>query len=459
MTTTIPKKLYVTVQYREDSNNESGLLGFASPYTKDAAFEKRKLTQDHWAYGYGPIVTIDKENETVTVTGKGQRGGHGCGQEWDATMLFIANCYPRIIDNAAVDGFQISNSVRRSGWGGGGNVVWRLSDPRGFELEISSENFASLLNCCTLVNGVIKEKCVWGRDGSKNVLLPESSDPYLDAMKQTTRVNSVVSLKDVQIGDIVNILSTRIEPEEQDGAEYLGRVIGLIAAGNTSGSFQQYDANARPALNFASKTIERTVFRLKNGKYLAVSTPKISAIVTTFAIPRTKADVCAELTAFVQDPNNSIDEFPCAILFAPSKIDFSKITTELVDTNIIAPAGAIPYDYQSKAVLWPGSVNWYFAPLYVCEYANNFYVGGIQQINEAGRNSLSDPILISVDMKDFAVGKIYWNANQGALANYYHRERWSTIKTSITEDMKIAVKQVKVKYNGIEGIVNYVSSY
>lgn len=114
--TTIPKKMYVTVQYRGDTNNEDGLLGFASPYTKDAPFQKRKSSQDSWAYGYGVEVQIDGE-DNISVSGKGRRGGYGSGEEWDAAMLFMTNCYPRIIDNAPVDGFQIAKSVRRYGWG------------------------------------------------------------------------------------------------------------------------------------------------------------------------------------------------------------------------------------------------------------------------------------------------------------------------------------------------------
>ncbi|MEI7556192.1 hypothetical protein, partial [Candidatus Chlorohelix sp.] len=68
----------VTVQYRGDANNEDGLLGFASPSSKDAAFEKSKNTQDNWAYGYGSTVTIDDE-DNCTVTGGGTRGGYGGG--------------------------------------------------------------------------------------------------------------------------------------------------------------------------------------------------------------------------------------------------------------------------------------------------------------------------------------------------------------------------------------------
>jgi hypothetical protein len=156
----IPNKLYVTIQYRKDANNEDGHLGFASPYTKDSAFEKRKASQNSWAYGYGAEVAIDDEdNCTITKDSNHGRGGYGSGQNWDASMLFITGCYPRVISNELIEGFQIAKSVRRWGWGGSGNVKWRITDPRGFDLEISSENFANVLACTTMVNGVIQGKC------------------------------------------------------------------------------------------------------------------------------------------------------------------------------------------------------------------------------------------------------------------------------------------------------------
>ena len=67
MAAVISEKLYVTIQYRKDAGNDDGHLGFASPYTKDAAFQKRKSTQDSWAYGGGCTIEID-ENDDVTFT-------------------------------------------------------------------------------------------------------------------------------------------------------------------------------------------------------------------------------------------------------------------------------------------------------------------------------------------------------------------------------------------------------
>lgn len=200
MAATIAKQLYVTIQYRKDAKNEDGHLGFASPYTKDAAFQKRKATQDSWAY-CGSKITID-ENDDITFTANANSGV-------DAASAFIGGWYPKIVDNDPVEGFEIAQSIRRYGWSGSGNVVWRITDPRGFDLEISSDNFASIISCVDMQKGKIAGKCVWGREGSKNVLLPEVSEPFQEALVRTKKVNSKVSLKDVQLGDTVEVLTAK----------------------------------------------------------------------------------------------------------------------------------------------------------------------------------------------------------------------------------------------------------
>ena len=270
------------VQYRGDANNDSGLLGFASPYTKDAAFEKRKSTQDSWAYGHGVTVNIDS-NEDISVTGEGTRGGYGAGEKWDATMLFIANCHPRIIDNTPMTGFEIAKTVRRYGWGGGGNVKWRITDPRGFDLEISSENFASVLACTTMVNGVIQEECVWGRQGANNILLPVTSDPYKEATKQTTLVNSKVSMKDVGIGDTITVLTSQTSTGNLTGT-YLGKV--WIVSSGQIGEDSYYDHSRYTASRIARDVIARFLVRSdEDNKIYAFTTMKVAAIDKKAATP------------------------------------------------------------------------------------------------------------------------------------------------------------------------------
>lgn len=163
----IPDKYYVGVRAREKGTKEIP-LGFATPNTGDAAFLKRKNTVDNW-----------------TGSAKGTRF--------------------ETFDNVLVEGFRISQSVRRYGWNGGGNVLWRIEDPRGFELEISSANFASIVDCATIDKGVISGKCVWGREGAINILLPEASEPYQEAVRFTNLSKKGVVAKELVVGQFVRL--------------------------------------------------------------------------------------------------------------------------------------------------------------------------------------------------------------------------------------------------------------
>lgn len=155
MAITIPKQHFVG--YRDD-------LGFAAPYVGDSACRKRQETIISWATNGRP---------------------------------------PEILENDLREGFALGDSIRRrSGWGKG-NVTWRITDPRGFELEITSPNLASILGCTTVVEGVIQGKCVWGRDGGVNVLLPENSEPYQEATRLTMLSKQKLSSKDYAPGDLV----------------------------------------------------------------------------------------------------------------------------------------------------------------------------------------------------------------------------------------------------------------
>lgn len=195
----IPENHYVGLQLRKENHvkNDAGkwvgtdvMLGFATPVASDKAYEKRKATVDSWAKNYQNAMANDDPRRAGQV-------------------------YP----NELAPGFEIAKSVRRSGWNGG-NVVWRIVDPRGFELEIPSANLASILDCSTVVNGVIQERCIWGRDGSTNILLPENSEPYQEFVKLTQlkdqAESKVVSVKDLKPGNIITLASGEV-------VEYLGK--------------------------------------------------------------------------------------------------------------------------------------------------------------------------------------------------------------------------------------------
>lgn len=121
------KQLYVG--FRNVDSKEQSLLGFATKVDETQAYQKRKYTVDNW-----------RDNKIEPV----------------------------IIDNVPIFGFRIIDTVRRYSTG---NKVFRVLDPRGFELEISAENLFDIISNCTITNGAIMQPMLWGN----NIYLVSSS--------------------------------------------------------------------------------------------------------------------------------------------------------------------------------------------------------------------------------------------------------------------------------------------
>lgn len=213
--TLLPESLYVTYRYENPQDLEARVkLGFMSPEGTDSGAAKRKITQQKWAYG---AVTTDP------VTGVMKRFVQrkwepSVGHTYDQVPI-TDDLLPTVLTNELLEGFQIARSVRRGGWSGA-NILWRIIDPRGFELEISTANFARIVDCAVVDHGVIQGKCIWGRCGSENILLPESSDIYQAAVMHTDRSATRVPLTEVNIGDTVDVYNA----SGYDGhGIYLGR--------------------------------------------------------------------------------------------------------------------------------------------------------------------------------------------------------------------------------------------
>jgi len=196
---------------RVDEYNQGGPLAFITPYGVDAPAKKRIETVKDWSSG-------EKFNE--------------------------------IIDNNPLTGFKISKEVRR--WSTS-NVVWRIEDPRGFELEISSGNMAYLISECVFNEGVIEDELIWCRDGSQNFLLPTNSDEYSDYNLLTTCIKSELKLKDINVGDIIQLSSG-------ESGKYLG---GYNLIGKDDSYYNQFLKNKR-----------RYILLTKNGDYVLKSALK-----------------------------------------------------------------------------------------------------------------------------------------------------------------------------------------
>ena len=333
---TIPSQHYIGLKPERDT--ESSLpLAFATPFGTDAAFEKRKSTVDNWCRGYGTYVN-----------------GKYVYPEFDA----------KVHDNELMEGFRIAESVRRTGWNGG-NVVWRVVDPRGFELEISSANFARIVDCTTIVNGEIKGKCIWGRDGAANVLLPEASEPYQQAAANTKRSTMKIDMKSLAVGD---------EVEFKDGQiwVYLGvystlsRKESKMDGGRGYSTTYKYELDVKKRHVFGARIDKAYAianeYRLTTSKkqegdwryYVAADTKKIATIVKKNAEVIDMDAIAADMTIQYERYTNVIESASRDYLtFAaiPGNVKISDLTLSLEK--------AVDNPEHIKIVQYNGS--WFYA--------------------------------------------------------------------------------------------------
>lgn len=139
------EKLYVGFQRdRYTASDDPRVLGFAVPYDNTKASKKRQETVNYWAN--------NKEE-----------------------------C--RIIDNTPTRGFKLLEVATRYRTN---NKLFRVQDPRGFELEISADCLLELAQNSTIVKGEIIEECVWAQHNGV-WLMPTSSEEYKLWTKQAVK--------------------------------------------------------------------------------------------------------------------------------------------------------------------------------------------------------------------------------------------------------------------------------
>lgn len=177
-----PKQLRVTLKeqvdydYSDDYSTRTATvgvpLGFAIPYVPTTKqYAKSKESQDDWAYGhdwnrkYG--VNEDGQYWTDTWCWEERPGMEGwrdrgidanVALEKVHTRTIVPPQYqPIIVDNVPLEGFRIQHMVARHR----GNKLWRVLDPRGFELEILSGTFEELVMSGAVDRGLIIGPCIW----------------------------------------------------------------------------------------------------------------------------------------------------------------------------------------------------------------------------------------------------------------------------------------------------------
>lgn len=266
----IPDELYVTFKEETNYNYQtkvrefSGILGFMSPYAQDKAFEKRQDTQRKWAYGYGSII---REGKVYT-------------RKQEELIDIPENVAPKILKNTIQEGYRIGDSIKRTGWNGG-NVVWRIQDPRGFELEISSANLSKILEFSSIENNLIKDPCIWVRLGSQNLLVPTTTELYQQIeVKSEEKKQDKISLKEVEIGNTVKLYNV------DDEVIYYGLLNVVFNDWTYQMAYDDRDAlgyrTSKLIQKFANNQIKKYIFKnTKTNELLLLTSPKIVQIINT----------------------------------------------------------------------------------------------------------------------------------------------------------------------------------
>lgn len=309
----------------------------------------------------------------------------------------------------------------------GGNVKWRITDPRGFDLEISSENFASVLACTTMVNGVIQGKCVWGRLGKDNVLLPESSEPYIEASKLTAKVNANLTVKDMTTGDIVELLNQNMSSQY----EYLGGFkIHCVKSKENDHYTREYQV--------LGAVKDRYIFRdVNTDKYVAVSTPKVGAIVTKSAAPLDKVKTAEDITRKCQGDIDTIYE--TVVLVSTTKVTAKQASFLLVDSDYVFDT---TFPKRGKYE-WSNDVE-----LFVYEMDGNCWISQSRYDYSGSKNNSK---LVAVDKARLLQGEVYLVGTVTVDNSYWRRtERFESsvlVPESTMKFKKLVMTVGDVSYN------------
>jgi hypothetical protein len=244
----IPEKHYVGMVVRNGSKIP---LGFITPWGDDKAAQKRMDTVDRWC-------NAGRSGSLPTT----------------------------IIDNIPMLGFRMSGDIRRGMQGG--QDKWRIEDPRGFELEITSENLSMLLSDTTLEKGEILDQCVWAREGGQNLLLTTSSEEYIEAVRMTQISASTASWKDVKIGNRV-VLQNGLE------GQYLGRMHAIRESSRSKESEIQnnIEPSTSPYHVILKPTTDRTWPAGAARELHFIASPKLSGVTDRTEITVAEAETVA----------------------------------------------------------------------------------------------------------------------------------------------------------------------
>lgn len=107
-------------------------------------------------------------------------------------------------ENVPTKGLMLNKQIVRDAYSFGhyanGRTMARIYDPRGFEFEITIENFFGICSTHDLIKGEIVGEFVYAWDGTELVLLPVNSQQYKEAIIFTENKNVKMKSADLEVG-------------------------------------------------------------------------------------------------------------------------------------------------------------------------------------------------------------------------------------------------------------------
>ena len=268
----IPDEHYVTFTFRD---KDLYPLGFLVPEGKDQAAQKRKATADRWA-----------NSSKVKVPSK-------------------------VFKNKPMVGFEIRKSVQyRSRHSS--KETWRIIDPRGFELEITNSNMEFIIDHCIIDKGEIISSCIWGRDGSENLLLPVDCKEYKEAAVNTDRLGKKASMREVKLGDHVTF-------KKGNKGRFLGKYFKYML------NISEYDEIAEPIDMSSAKVY---VFINPDNTLQISGSVQVSEINKSEAITEAEAEVL--VNQLVNEATKKYRYSDAVVALCAEKIEFGDFEKEFV---------------------------------------------------------------------------------------------------------------------------------
>ncbi|MCK9575757.1 MAG: hypothetical protein M0R51_07335, partial [Clostridia bacterium] len=291
------------------------------------------------------------------------------------------NIAPQVLDNIPREGFYFSEFDKRSSeWFSSGRTMFRISDPYGFDLEITAANLVALVCNSTIIEGKLVGTCVWAWEGKDLALLATNSALYESATESTRKKNAIT----IKPTDLLN--GDEIEMKNEKIYTYIGKCWGISA----SHSFSAYRSSA----HYTIKDERLHVLMDSNGDYefftsLQVITKKpsgksvisIEEFVDTYNLAKQSYD----LKVLKNEPPN----------YAPNKINMRQSNANyLLSLNKIKVSSVFEeaVNIDEEIVKWKSKCSrGYSTSLYpmISKSRGTFKFVGNGYLNEPYRNSYS----------------------------------------------------------------------